>query len=66
MILYQFPHVQKGAFRPEYDLIPWRNDENDYNFLKTHTSTVLEKPLQKVGVTVNPTQIIYYTDDSNN
>ena len=31
MILYQFPHVQKGAFRPEYDLIPWRNDESDYN-----------------------------------
>jgi hypothetical protein len=33
--------------------------------LKTHSSTVLEKPFQKVGVTVNPTQIIYDTDDSN-
>jgi len=43
----------------------WRNDENDDKYLKTHSSTVLEKPLQKVGVTVNPTQIIYDTDDSN-
>jgi hypothetical protein len=36
------------------------------NIKKTHSSTVLEKPLQKVGVTVNPTQIIYDNDDSNN
>lgn len=26
-ILYNFPHVAKGAFRPEYDYIQWRNDE---------------------------------------
>jgi deoxyribodipyrimidine photo-lyase len=30
MILYHFPHVETGAFRPEYDRIPWINDENDF------------------------------------
>jgi len=30
MILYNFPHVEKGAFRPEYDQILWRNDENEF------------------------------------
>lgn len=31
MILWQFPHVRTGhAFRKEYDLIAWRNDENEF------------------------------------
>jgi deoxyribodipyrimidine photo-lyase len=30
-ILYHFPHVQKSAFRPEYDQILWRNDESEFN-----------------------------------
>lgn len=27
MILYHFPHVAKNAFKPQYDRIPWRNNE---------------------------------------
>ena len=31
MILWNFPHVGKEkAFRPEYDLIEWRNDEKEF------------------------------------
>lgn len=26
-ILYHFPHVRRGSFRPEYDQIAWRTDE---------------------------------------
>ena len=29
-ILHHFPHVRRGAFRPEYDAIAWRNDEDDF------------------------------------
>jgi len=29
-ILYHFPHVVKGSFRPKYDRVPWRNDEEDF------------------------------------
>ncbi|HTF82082.1 MAG TPA: deoxyribodipyrimidine photo-lyase, partial [Cytophagales bacterium] len=30
MILYHFPHVTKGAFKPQYDKIPWNNDEKQF------------------------------------
>lgn len=30
MILHHFPHVAHGAFRPAYDRIEWRNDEQDF------------------------------------
>lgn len=30
MILFHFPHVAKGAFKKNYDLIPWRNNEMDF------------------------------------
>jgi deoxyribodipyrimidine photo-lyase len=30
MILTHFPHVEKHAFRPEYDQIQWRNNENEF------------------------------------
>lgn len=31
MILWHFPHVRKeNAFKPEYDLIKWRNNENEF------------------------------------
>jgi len=31
MILWHFPHVGKGrAFKPAYDAIKWRNNENDF------------------------------------
>ncbi|MFT3936389.1 MAG: deoxyribodipyrimidine photo-lyase [Chitinophagaceae bacterium] len=31
MILWHFPHVGKGkAFKPEYDLIQWRNNEKEF------------------------------------
>jgi deoxyribodipyrimidine photo-lyase len=30
MILYHFPHVEKGAFRPVYDQIEWRNNEQEF------------------------------------
>lgn len=29
-ILANFPHVAKNSFRPEYDLIDWRNDEKEF------------------------------------
>ena len=29
-ILFHFPHVVKGAFRKEYDLIEWENDEEKF------------------------------------
>lgn len=29
-ILYHFPHVRGGSFRPEYDRIVWRNDEREF------------------------------------
>ena len=29
-ILWHFPHVAEGAFRPEYDQIVWRNDESEF------------------------------------
>lgn len=29
-ILYHFPHVARGSFRPAYGAIPWRNDPADF------------------------------------
>lgn len=29
-ILWHFPHVAKGAFRPQYDAIPWRKSKEDF------------------------------------
>ncbi len=29
-ILWHFPHVAKGAFRPQYDAIAWRNNEKEF------------------------------------
>lgn len=30
MILYHFPHVLRGSFRPVYDKIAWRNDKDAF------------------------------------
>ena len=30
MILWHFPHVVDGAFRPQYDKIPWKNNEEEF------------------------------------
>lgn len=30
MILWHFPHVEKGSFKPAYDRISWTNDEDDF------------------------------------
>ncbi len=30
MILYHFPQVQNHAFKPAYDRIPWRNNEQEF------------------------------------
>lgn len=30
MILWHFPHAANGGFRAEYDRIPWRNNETDF------------------------------------
>jgi deoxyribodipyrimidine photo-lyase len=30
MILWNFPHVEKQAFKKEYDQIPWRNNEKEF------------------------------------
>ncbi len=29
-ILYHFPHVARGSFRPQYDKIAWRNDPDEF------------------------------------
>jgi deoxyribodipyrimidine photo-lyase len=29
-ILWHFPHVVKGAFKPQYNLIQWRNNEQEF------------------------------------
>lgn len=29
-ILWHFPHVAEHSFRPEYDRIPWRNNEDEF------------------------------------
>ncbi|MCB0115079.1 MAG: deoxyribodipyrimidine photo-lyase [Caldilineaceae bacterium] len=29
-VLHYFPHVRGGSFRPEYDSIAWRNDEDEF------------------------------------
>jgi len=30
MILFHFPHVTEGAFKPKYNYIQWRNNENEF------------------------------------
>lgn len=30
MILWHFPHVERGAFRPVYEEIQWRNDKEEF------------------------------------
>ncbi len=30
MILHQFPHVTNGAFKPQYNRITWRNNEQEF------------------------------------
>lgn len=30
MILFHFPRVEKSAFKPAYDRIPWRNNEEEF------------------------------------
>jgi deoxyribodipyrimidine photo-lyase len=30
MILYHFPYIQQHAFKPAYDQIPWRNNEQEF------------------------------------
>ncbi len=37
-ILYHFPHVVEGAFKREYDAIPWRNHPNEIERWKTGTT----------------------------
>ncbi|MBI1294716.1 deoxyribodipyrimidine photo-lyase [bacterium] len=29
-VLHYFPHVRSGSFRPEFDAIAWRNDEDEF------------------------------------
>jgi deoxyribodipyrimidine photo-lyase len=31
MILWHFPHVQTQSFKPIYDQVQWRNNENEFN-----------------------------------
>lgn len=39
MVLWHFPHVGKGrAFKKEYELIPWRNDEREFGRWCTGTT----------------------------
>jgi deoxyribodipyrimidine photo-lyase len=30
-ILWHFPHTKTDSFKPQYDLIEWRNNEEDFN-----------------------------------
>ena len=31
MILFHYPHVVRSSFRPQYDAVPWRNNEMEFN-----------------------------------
>ncbi len=31
MILWHFPHVENGAFKPEFNSVQWRNNEQEFN-----------------------------------
>jgi deoxyribodipyrimidine photo-lyase len=31
MILYHFPHVEKSSFKPKYNFIAWRNNEEEFH-----------------------------------
>jgi deoxyribodipyrimidine photo-lyase len=31
MILWNFPHVEQSSFKPAYDHIPWRNNEEEFD-----------------------------------
>ncbi len=31
MILHHFPHVAKNSFKPQYDRVEWRNNEQEFN-----------------------------------
>lgn len=33
-ILYHYPHVREGSFRPKYDRIQWRNDPDEFDAWK--------------------------------
>ena len=33
-ILYHYPHVREGSFRPQYDRIHWRNDPDEFDAWK--------------------------------
>ena len=33
-ILYHYPHVREGSFRPQYDRIQWRNDPDEFDAWK--------------------------------
>ena len=33
-ILYHYPHVREGSFRPQYDHIQWRNDPDEFDAWK--------------------------------
>ncbi len=37
-ILWHFPHTQKEAFKPKYDRIDWRNDEQEFEKWKNGTT----------------------------
>lgn len=37
-ILYHFPHVCKSSFKPQYDLIQWENNLNDFERWKSGTT----------------------------
>jgi deoxyribodipyrimidine photo-lyase len=34
MILWHYPHVTEKAFKPQYDRIPWRNNEKEFELWK--------------------------------
>lgn len=38
MILFHFPHVVDHSFRKQYDLIPWRNNEDEFEAWKNGTT----------------------------
>ena len=38
MILWHFPHVVNRAFKPEYDAVPYRNNEEDFERWRTGTT----------------------------
>ncbi len=52
-ILYHYPHVREGGFRPQYDRIQWRNDPDEFDAWKNGLTgyPVVDAAMRQMTVT---------------